>query len=213
MGVMTSTAVVKLYERIANMMILQVAHEQIANAMGVTLEILEQIKTRTDFTEVFDRVTEQYDKQLEIDVDWNTVESRALNIVKDNLAWSKDPEYALKAAGIANKAARRNGTGNQPLPARVGTRININLSGSFVDQMKILNGDSEEVPESVLEKKPTGLLELVQKSKDEIEDQKKFDDLVTPADLKNMFALESADAEVQANHFFGARLDLVLAED
>lgn len=213
MGVMTSGTVTKLYERIANMMVLQVEHDQIAEAMGVSLEILEQIKIREDFTKVFDRVVKQYDEQLEIDTDWNTVESRALGIVKDNLAWNKDPEYALKAAGIANKAARRNGGGNQPLPAKVGTRIHINLSGSFVDQMKILNGDMEKVAIDESEKEPTGLLELVNKSKDEIGNRTKFDDLVTPAELKNMFALESDDAEVQTEHFFGARFDLVLAED
>ena len=219
MGVMTDLTATRLYERIANMMLLQVAHEQIASTMGVDLEIIEQIKNRPDFNEVFERINEQYQAQLEIDINWDTIESRALETLKANLVWNKDPEFALKTAGIANKAVRRNRTnGNQPLPAQVGARININLSGGFVEQMKTLNGEATEVNTEKIDDKSesSSLLQLVKKSKnesDEPDERKKFDDLVSPAALKNMFALESEDADVQIDHFFGAKLDLILADD
>jgi len=214
MGVMTSLDATKLYERIANMMLLQVAHAQIAETMGVAVEIIEQIKNREDFNVVFARVNEQFEAQLEIDTDWDSVEARALKILTENLMWNKDPEFALKAASVSNKAVRRNRTnGNQPLPAKVGTRINISLSGGFVEQMQVLDGESTEVTVEKDEPEPTGLLGLVKKSKGEIEDQQKFDDLVSPATLKNMFNLTNKQGEMQSEHFFNAQLDTLLADE
>jgi hypothetical protein len=125
------------YARVAKMLSLGVAESDVAEVVGVTPAAISQLKTRADFAEVFSaEMSRVYEEQRELNEGWDSIEKKALRVIDDNLKWNKNPDFALRAAMVANKANRR-GSQNQPIDVgRMGSRAVVQLNVAFVNKLQ-----------------------------------------------------------------------------
>jgi len=72
-------------------------------------QISQLIKTDDYKTEMAIITEESFTKAAILDKGWEGIEEYAVSSVLDVLMNAPDPDFALKAAGMANKAIRRNG--------------------------------------------------------------------------------------------------------
>lgn len=137
------------FEKIANMNLSGMPVNAIAKVMGVTAAAISQITTRDDYKNVQTEVFESsFQRQKEIDEGWDKLEHKAIKGITDNMKWNLDPEFALRVAVVANKAQRRGSanSGNQPLSADVGQRVNIQLSKIYVNQITVgAEGEQQQI--------------------------------------------------------------------
>lgn len=130
------------FEKIANLLLLDVPETQIAAAVGLSPGRISQIKEDENFKQIYAlKASEKLEEQQLMNEGWDAVESFALKTVINTLQLGTDPDYALKAAMIANKANRRGAAANKPIPAELGTRVVLNLTQNFVN--KIQHGSDE----------------------------------------------------------------------
>lgn len=142
-------------ERIASMLAAGTPQTQIAEALGLSEGRISQLKDTDEFRTVFAaKQASKFQESEELNDGWNSIERRALEIVRANLRFNQNPDFALKAAMIANRATRR-GTGNQPLPTNMGTHAVINLSVNFVQKLQ----NMEAAPSKTIEAHPTPAVE------------------------------------------------------
>jgi len=122
-------------EKIARMALFDVPDEQIALAVG--LPDIAVIVSSDEYKAVFaDLSTEYFEQNQSLNDGWNTVEALAIGQVVDVLQWSKDPEFALRAAAMANKANRRGDVAQQPINGQAGARAVINLTANFIQKLQ-----------------------------------------------------------------------------
>jgi len=126
------------FEKIANLLILEVPESQIAAAVGFSVGRISQLKEDPKFKEFFaGKIAAHYEQHKEVNDGWDAVERDALSVVVTALQWSKDPDFALKAAMIANKAQRRGqAAANRPINNDLGARVVLNLNQTFVNQIQ-----------------------------------------------------------------------------
>ena len=140
----------ELYEQIARMQAYEMSLAQMADALGLAIEQVERLIACPEYQQVAARIAaERFEQQELMNRGWDSVEAQALTIVNNTLAWSKDPEYALKAAAVANKAQRR-GAGNAPLQAPAGARVVITLNNNYVNRLNAVHTGSELVQAKIL---------------------------------------------------------------
>lgn len=129
------------HKRIAKLMVAGVSQTQIAQAVNLTDGRISQLLSDEAFLQTLELVAaEKAEQHTEIANGWDSIEAKALEIVKDNLKWNKNPDFALKAAMVANRAARRNNmphpSQNIPLePGKAGPRVVINLGNQYLMQI------------------------------------------------------------------------------
>lgn len=88
---------------------LQGAPKQVVmDALGITEDDYSKLSSREDVKQaVIQAETERASSNLTFDNNWDAVENLALQQVARELSVSPDPEFALRAAAVANKAVRR----------------------------------------------------------------------------------------------------------
>ncbi len=124
-------------ERIARMDYAGVPDEQIAAACGIGIEQLETLRVSEKYTaQMATIVSEDFDKQQVLNGGWDMVENLAMNKVVDHLQRVPDPDYALKAAALANKAVRRGKAQNETIAFQPGQQAIINVSMNFADKLQ-----------------------------------------------------------------------------
>lgn len=128
-------------ERIVAMAAMGVPEGQIADAVGISAGRLTQIKQNELFQEALSKeMAKRLKERADLDQGWDGVEKAALQIVHDTLKWNKNPDFALKAAMLANRAVRRGGSMlNQPLKSDAGPRVVINLNPTFIQRLQEAN--------------------------------------------------------------------------
>lgn len=226
MDVMITQSTNKLFEKIANMVLLQVPHKDIANVMGVGEQVIQQVLHREDFNTILEGIEKQNKQIAEINDDWDTIESKALQVIRDNLNWTGDVDFALRVAGLANRATRRNRADqNSPLQAQVAPRINIILSGGFVKKMQTIDGDVVETPPDDEASDPTvngGERENSALGGTRADSpvlpisslkEKKYDDFLTPKTIKEIFVLDEGTEAEQVAHIFDNQFDQLIDDD
>lgn len=137
-------------ERIANMMVHGVPAVQIAEAVNLSEGRISQLKTEDHFKQMLAEANDDFlQAQLDINDSWNKMEMKALGIVNSYLEWSKDPDFAMRAATMANRAERRGKNTNVPLSASNGKRVGITISSRLATRLggpedaKVINGNGE----------------------------------------------------------------------
>jgi hypothetical protein len=163
---MIDKAVKDKYERIANMLLAQVAETQIALAVNCSPARLSQIKESEEFKLVLSECAGSFfEKQRDLNEAWDEIETTALTNVLQMLNYNKDPEYLIRVAAMANRAQRRGvAPVNKPLDASnaVGRPVVINLNQTFVARLQNLSvvdgGLADENPISDDVKKHVDLL-------------------------------------------------------
>ena len=100
----------ELLNRVARFLVMEAPTHQIAIATGLTEEKVSKL---ADTQLVKDKMaslqSEQLDQADKLRRGWDAVEEEALGTVLHTLQANPDPDYALRAAAVANKAERRNG--------------------------------------------------------------------------------------------------------
>lgn len=80
----------------------------IMDALGLTEDDYSKLASREDIKlKVSETEIKRAKTNATFDANWDTVENLALKAVAQELKFNPDPEYALKAAAVANKAVRR----------------------------------------------------------------------------------------------------------
>ena len=134
------------YEKIANLMALEVPQKQIAIAVGLSDGRISQIKDDPEFQELFAaKVVENAERHGILNDGWDAVEAQALSIVNANLGWNKNPDFALRAAMVANKAQRRGQLNTGPsIAAQAGARVILNLNPQFINKLQQINNAASD---------------------------------------------------------------------
>jgi hypothetical protein len=129
--------------KIAKMLVIGVPQIQIAEVMGLSEGRISQIKEEEGFKRIYEEcLIEDFRKHEDLNNGWDSIEKKALEIILSVLQYNKNPDYALKAAMVANRANRRgdgSANGNVPLPTNMGERVVIHLHQNFVGRLQQLN--------------------------------------------------------------------------
>ncbi len=139
-------------EKIARMALFDVPEAQIAKAVGLP-DITEAFELQ-EYKDILARIsTEYFEQNQQLNDGWNSVEALALGQVIDTLQWSKDPDYALRAAMLANKANRRGDVTQQTINGAAGARAVFHLTANFIEKLQHFgnaksNGDAAKVVET-----------------------------------------------------------------
>lgn len=118
----------------------------IMDALGLTEDDFSKLSSREEIKEAVTKAEVERAKTSAVfDTNWDTVEDLALKSVARELQINPDPEFALRAAAVANKAVRRRRE-DAKLAAQnslsYGTQVNtnniaiLNLSKNFIQQLQ-----------------------------------------------------------------------------
>lgn len=139
----------EIIERVAGMVVAGITQDAIGKVFGVSQERISQFLSMPTFVAIIDAKREELGLQYKANNDLiDTVETIAWQKVKNTLTdrVRVDPDFALRAAMVANKANRRGITGaNLPLTAVDGGRVVINLKNTYVDKLvQVTQNGAEE---------------------------------------------------------------------
>lgn len=165
--------------KLARMVEQGIAEKELANIFGTSQEKLSVVLASQDYVDALAEVqTEAFDKQELLNQGWDGVEEFALSTVLGHLQGpTPDPDYALKAAALANKAIRRGKHINEPIVVQPNMQSVIQLNATYVGKLE-QHFNVAERPAAKLEKAETNMLSVkgvksllgtvVKESRDEI---------------------------------------------
>lgn len=152
----------KLVEQVVNLTLYDVPHDQICSATSLTPDALSALMETAEYKDLLAAgSTEEFEQNKTLNEGWDSAEASALAVINTNLEWNQDPDFALRAAAIANKARRR-GKGNEhQLPAVAGARAVINLGSTYINNLQISTaGTKVGRTLEALEQKQTDFLDV-----------------------------------------------------
>lgn len=134
-----SPSTTSLYEKIANLETYSLSETEIASTCGVTVGRVSQILSDAGYQSFRDKAqAESTQTQHQINEGWSAVEENALAVVLNHIQemaaspLTADPDYALRAAMVANKRQVRVNPHNVPLEPGSGKVIQLTLTQNFV---------------------------------------------------------------------------------
>ena len=135
----------ELIERVAKYATMLVPNEQIGRATGLSVGQLAKVMALPEYIEVLEQInTEQLEQHDTLNRGWDAVEDQAVAVVLQTLQANPDPDYALRAASLANKAVRR-GAGANPLQGNTSAVANLSLPVMYVQYLQQLSIGSVNV--------------------------------------------------------------------
>lgn len=140
----------RLVERVAVLAAIDTPQRQIAAAVGLTEGRISQI---VNTPAVAARIAELRGEKLEqnkmLNDGWDSLEEESLGVALEYMKTVKDPEYALRAAKVANSANRRSNGGvmNGVINGHGGAQATISLSAIFVERLQVMQVQSAELSE------------------------------------------------------------------
>lgn len=127
----------ELFDRVATYEAFGYSNTQIASALGLTDGLITQIQGADDYRNILaEKTADQMERVSSLANGWDAVEAMALTQVMDTLQNAPDPDYALRAAALANKANRHGRNGNTPIMNGKATAV-VRLGVSFVTKKLI----------------------------------------------------------------------------
>ena len=154
---------IRFFEKIAKMELMGVPRSQICEAVNLSEGRLSQIiNSEPAYQRVAQQLSiEEFDKLDTLNSGWDMVESLSVAQIVQSLQLSHDPDFALRAATLANKAQRR-GAYNKPIGANGvgGQTVRLSLNANFVEKLnqvtnvQINSQDSQEPSEDKDTPKP-----------------------------------------------------------
>ena len=143
----------KHVEKIAKMVMANVPQNQIASACGVSEGRISQLMETNEYKCIEQELAVlKFEESQMINQGWDSVEALGVKSTIVALRNNPDPEFALKAAVVANKAIRRGTFNNNPIPQSAGVRAVIHLNPVFVDKLQQNFEVSEQKMNSLTEK-------------------------------------------------------------
>lgn len=123
-------------EKIARMASFDVPAVQIARAMGLSEARISQITNSDEYKITLAEIsTEFFEQNQTLNDGWDSIEAMSLNTLMTNLNWSKDPDFALRVAAVANKANRRGSISNRMIDGQTGARAIFHLTANFISKL------------------------------------------------------------------------------
>lgn len=136
----------QLYDRIAKLTIMNVRGTQIAHACGISEGRVSQIQSEDDFKIQLSELQSENLEQMDmINRGWDAIEETAMGTVLETLEKIPDPDFALRAAAMANKAQRRGGIGNQPINGGATAGAVITLNAVFIEKLLQMKVGPQEI--------------------------------------------------------------------
>ena len=124
-------------EKLAKLVLLDVPQRAIAKAFGVEQSRISQIVASQRFQDkLAELAAEQLEEQELLNQGWDSVEQIALSQVVKAMQMNPEPEFALKAAAVANKARRRGGIHHNPINMGASGKAVINLQINFAKRLQ-----------------------------------------------------------------------------
>ena len=124
-------------ERIAKMAHMGVSHKQIAAACGLDIASLEiMLDKEVVKTAIAKLAGDDFDKFETLNQGWDMAENLAINKVVEHLQHVPDPDYALKAASLANRATRHGRHQNNPINVQPNNQAIIQVAIGFADKLQ-----------------------------------------------------------------------------
>lgn len=150
---MTNEKLLTAVARVAAMKNAGMPDSQIATACGVSIDVLEKVYEKDSYkTEIAKIAEESFDKFNTLNEGWDMIENNAMNKVAEHLNKMPDPEFALRAAVMANKAQRRGRHTNTPIAAIPNSQVTIQLTANFADRMQTNFAVEQRKPEAIQQK-------------------------------------------------------------
>lgn len=138
-------------EKMARMAHAGVSQIQIASVVGLSEGRVSQIMDSQEYINQISAIEAESFEQMDLmNRGWDGIEERSLAIVFDHLQGVPDPDFALKAAVVANKAVRRGQHVNKPIQIQAGLQTVIELNATFIGQLQ----QNFQVEERKIEKLP-----------------------------------------------------------
>lgn len=173
-------------DKIARMRLHEVPLSEIAAIVGISESRISQICATEQYQEIYSKlayeIVEQYNT---LNDGWDSVEALALDCVVKHLEWQKDPDFALRAATMANRANRRGRFNNVPLQGRTDVRAVINLSAKFVQKFEQHFTPQPNVPRN-LNGNPDKKIDML---------PRKASDVLTPDAVEKLFEPDEHNEE------------------
>lgn len=137
--------------KLARMIEQGIPEKELANIFGTSQESLSAVLASEGYVQALAHVqSESFDKQELLNKGWDGIEEHAMSTVLGHLQGpTPDPDYALKAAALANKATRRGKHINEPIVVQPNMQSVIQLNATYVGKL--------EQNFSVAERKPATL--------------------------------------------------------
>jgi len=146
-----NTAELDKLEKMARMAHAGVSQTQIAAVVGISEGRVSQIMDSQDYVNQISAIEAENFEQMQLmNEGWDGIEERALATVFEHLQGVPDPDYALKAALVANKAVRRGQHVNKPIQIQAGLQTVIELNANFIGELQ----QNFQVSERKLEELP-----------------------------------------------------------
>lgn len=134
---MSVEQVKEAFTRIAKMEHAGVSQDQIAQAFNLDVASLAEVQATDRYREELASIAaEAFDRVDVMDEGWDVVENLAMNKVAEHLHHAADPDYALKAAMVANKAVRRSKHVNEAIGVQPNTQAVIHVNMQFADKLQ-----------------------------------------------------------------------------
>jgi len=139
LGKMLNRVVSELELVIAKNIALGVSKEHIAEILsnGITVPQIEELQQTESFQALYSLIA-QHMLTLASDtaIGWDELEAQSIRNLMREARVSRDPEFNLRLAAVANRAVRRHKLGEQILdPGAAGTRVQITLSQRFINKL------------------------------------------------------------------------------
>lgn len=136
----------ELFDRVATYEAFGYSNTQIASALGLTDGLIVQIQSADDYRNILaEKTADQMERVTSLSNGWDAVEALALGQVMDTLQNAPDPDYALRAAALANKASRHGGRGNTPIMGGRATAV-VRLGVAFVNAKLVAPENGQAAP-------------------------------------------------------------------
>lgn len=160
-------------EKLARMEAAGIPHKQIALATNLSESRISQIFATNEFKIAVEKVAvENFEEQELINQGWDGVEALGITKVVSALQNDPDPDFALRAAAVANKAARRGNYRNNPIAQQAGVRTIINLNNTFIEKLQANTEIGADKVKTLI-------------------NEKKSSDFMNPAEVQKMLKIES----------------------
>src|SRR5882724_12904330 len=125
-----------LIKKVAELEAQLVSNSQICDVIGCDASTLNRLQETDLYKQFLSAAKQEYlARDRNLDNGWNSIEEKAISIVKENLKYNLNPEFALRAAVLANKANRR-GRQDSILPSQMGSRSVINMNTIFIGKLQ-----------------------------------------------------------------------------
>jgi hypothetical protein len=148
-----SQAVPEVYVVVAKHSVLGMSDEQIREVIGCEKDELTTITNDAMYREVRLIIgAAQAESLVDVTTGWDKLEQHAVTNLVDRVKVSRDPDFLLKVAAIANKAQRRHNAGKDQGvldPNQQGVR-RINLTTRIVERFATREGAAERTTERQL---------------------------------------------------------------